>query len=287
MSWLTTVRSLLRNLKRTKTSSPSKVQLEQLHVGTHESDELCGLENIDLVGDFVRNDEHRIETHSMEIILRDARSARFCSECVSSLLVSWITILSRHAVDKLHITRNPKLHIENDIYSGGVSSEMTVSFPHKAESISPFLSVIIRERHRPEALISSAELYSLLAMAAKHSTPLHTDPINVRLLVVYSCWVQVLTAKTTPFHIMSIVEGWEDIVDKMEIHQTPWFNFFHAPGQLRILLSAFETIKLEPYWVTKLRMPLKDIRSNSQPKCLKRNLDNGRELGNKRHKLWR
>ena len=72
---------------------------------THESDELCGLENIDLVGDFVRNDEHRIETHGMEIILRDERSARFCSECVSSLLVSWITILSRHAVDKLHITR--------------------------------------------------------------------------------------------------------------------------------------------------------------------------------------
>ena len=76
-------------------------------------------------------------------------------------------------------------------------------------------------------------------------------------------------------------------MDKMEIHRTPWFNFFHAPGQLRILLSAFETIKLEPYCVTKLRMPLKDIRSNSQPKRLKRKLDNGRELGNKRHKSWR
>jgi hypothetical protein len=75
MSWLTTIRSLLRNLKRTKTSSPSKVQLEQLRVETHESDELCGLENIDLDGDFVRNDGHRIGTHGMEIILRDERSA--------------------------------------------------------------------------------------------------------------------------------------------------------------------------------------------------------------------
>ena len=79
MSRLTTIRSLLRNLKRTKTSSPSKVQLEQLHVEMHESDELCGLENIDLVGDFVRNDEHQIETHGMEVILRDERSARFRS----------------------------------------------------------------------------------------------------------------------------------------------------------------------------------------------------------------
>ena len=70
-----------------------------------ESDELCGLENIDLVGDFVRTDEHRIETQGMEIILGDERSARFSSECTSSLLVSWITILSRHAVDKLDIAR--------------------------------------------------------------------------------------------------------------------------------------------------------------------------------------
>ena len=72
-----------------------------------------------------------------------------------------------------------KLYIKNNMYSGGVSSEMTVSFPHKAESISSFLSVIIRERHRPGALISSAELYSLLAIAVKHSTPLHTDTIYV------------------------------------------------------------------------------------------------------------
>ena len=92
----------------------------------------------------------------------------------------------------------------------------------------------------------------------------------MRLLVVYSCWVQILTAKTTPFYIVSILEGWGDIVDKMEIHQTPWFNFLHASGQLWILLSAFENIKLEPCCVTKLRMPLKGIRSNSQLKRLKR-----------------
>lgn len=89
---------------------------------------------------------------------------------------------------------------------------------------------------------------------------------------------------TTPFYIASILEGWEGIVDKMEIHGTPWFNFLHASGQLRILLSAFEDIKLEPYRVTELRMPLKDMKSNTQGKRSKCKLDNGEELENRRQK---
>jgi hypothetical protein len=43
-------------------------------------------------------------------------------------------------------------------------------------------------------------------------------------------WYKFLTAKTTSFYILSfyivsILEGWEDIMDKTEIHQTLWFSF--------------------------------------------------------------
>jgi hypothetical protein len=70
-----------------------------------ESDKLSGLFNIDTVGDFIGNEERRAETYCMDIILRNAKSARFFSDYVSGLLVSFITDLSQHASDKLQITR--------------------------------------------------------------------------------------------------------------------------------------------------------------------------------------
>jgi len=48
---------------------------------------------------------------------------------------------------------------------------------------------------------------------------------QVRLLIIYSQWGQLVTATTTRSYVTSIVEGWQNIVDKTEICQTPWFNF--------------------------------------------------------------
>lgn len=99
------VRGLLNGLKRSKSSSPNEEQLEQLHVKMCESDKLSGLFNIDTVGDFIGNEERRVETYCMDIILRKAKSAPFFSDYVSALLVSWITDLSQQASDKLQVTR--------------------------------------------------------------------------------------------------------------------------------------------------------------------------------------
>jgi len=54
-----------------------------------------------------------------------------------------------------------------------------MSFSPKAKRNTPFLSIMIRERHRPEPSISSAELYFMFAMAATHCTPLDVEAINV------------------------------------------------------------------------------------------------------------
>jgi hypothetical protein len=65
------------------------------------------------------------------------------------------------------------------------------------------------------------------------------------MLVIYSHWVQVVTAKTTRSYITSIIEGRDDIADLIEISQTPWFNFINVQGQQRILLAALEDIDLQ------------------------------------------
>ena len=185
---------------------------------------------------------------------------------------------------------------------------MNISLPHKEKRICPFMSVTIREKHRPGPLLTSAELYSLLAMAAKHSTPLCTGTINVswgdgvfivfakssqvRLVIVYSCWVQVLIANTTPLYVLSLLEGRQNLVDKIEIHQTPWFNFFHPSSQLQLLLAVFEKLRLDlhkvfkmtPYQGIKSRMPLKDIQSHTESKRPKRKPKIREQLENKKQK---
>lgn len=284
MSWLPTVRSLLRDLERTKTSSPSELQLQQLHVETHENDEQFGLGNIEPIADFISSEDCRAEKRGMEVMLRHSKSARFCSDFISAHMASWIADLLQQAADKLQITRNYKLRIENDTYSRGVYSEMTMSFPREAKRTILFLSIIIRERNRPESSISSAELYFMLAMAATHCTTLDAENINVRLLIVYSFWVQIVAVNTTRSYITSIVKGWKGIADKMEIHQTPWFNFLNADGQLRILLYSFDGIKLEPKKAAKVRVPLQGMKPNVQRKQTKRKLVNEGDSGSKRRK---
>ncbi len=84
--------------------------------------------------------------------------------------------------------RNHNLHIKNDTYSLGVSAELIMShpsadtattFPHNITKATPFSSVLIRERSRPDSSLTTAELYFVLAMAAKHRTLLDIRSINV------------------------------------------------------------------------------------------------------------
>lgn len=65
------------------------------------------------------------------------------------------------------------------------------------------------------------------------------------MFVVYSCWVQVLSATAPLSYIMSILEGRKDIEGSLEISESPWFNL-HSPSSLEQLLSyAFESVTLD------------------------------------------
>ena len=105
MSWQSSVRSLLRDLKRSKASTPSELQLEHLHVEVTESDEDIAWDNIHPVSDIIGNEKGRLSTFFMNLVLRDAETARFCSEYVAAALIEWITDLSRQTAEKIHIRR--------------------------------------------------------------------------------------------------------------------------------------------------------------------------------------
>ncbi len=105
------------------------------------------------------------------------------------------------------------------------------------------------------------------------------------MLVIYSRWVQIFTAKTTQRYVTSVIEGWNEIADQMEIYQTPWFNFTDISGQQQILLFALEWIKLQIPVIKKQRLPLEDVQpSTKNSKLPKRKLDPGGEQSNKRQK---
>ena len=82
------------------------------------------------------------------------------------------------------------------------------------------------------------------------------------MLVVYSRWVRIFGAKTTRSYITSIVEGWENIANQMEIYQTPWFNFMTFISQQYVLLTLFESTRLKS--LVNIRDPLRDIISSKQ-----------------------
>lgn len=105
MSWQSSVRSLLRDLKRSKNSTPSELQSEQLHVEAYESDGEIAWDNIHSVGDIIGGEKGRSLTFFMDLVLRDAKTARFCSEYVSSVLVGWITVLSQQTAERLQVNR--------------------------------------------------------------------------------------------------------------------------------------------------------------------------------------
>ncbi|KAJ8062399.1 hypothetical protein OCU04_008940 [Sclerotinia nivalis] len=276
MSWIKDVRTLLRDLKRSKSASPNEMQLEQLHIETLDIDDQHILDNIEPVWDYLTSDGCLSGVNTMEIILSGTWSALFCSEYVSALLTRGITTLSEQASHGLHSTWNQKFRIENDSYSSGIPAKLTLSLSHKTKRIIPLLSIVIRERNRPEHSLSSAELYIAFAMAAMHCLPDNTETINVRVLIVYSFWVQVVTVTTTPLYITSIIQGSECIVGKMAIYRTRWFNFLDASGRLGIFLSALEDINLE--------LPPEDTNLNTNGKRPQYTLEHVKKLENLRNK---
>ena len=105
------------------------------------------------------------------------------------------------------------------------------------------------------------------------------------MLVVYSRWVRIITAKTTLSYITSIVEGWDNIANQMEIHQTPWLNFTTILGQQCVLLAVFESTRMQSPDV-KARAPLRDMAPSEQNlKLVKRKLPIAENCGNKKKKL--
>lgn len=104
------------------------------------------------------------------------------------------------------------------------------------------------------------------------------------MLVVYSRWVQIFTARTTRLYITSVIQGWNEIVDQMEIYQTSWFNFTDISCQQQILLFALEWIDLQSHSLNNPRALLKEMGpSIRNSKNLKRKYDADEERSHKRH----
>ncbi|KAF4629207.1 hypothetical protein G7Y89_g8939 [Cudoniella acicularis] len=260
--WLTTVRSILRDLRRANTAKPDESQLELLNITIRQTYDLSGLENICIIEEFLNDDPRKEETDCMVVLFRPKMSADFCSKYVSSLLFGWIAEdISQQIVDSVRIKRNPILQIPNDIYSNGVQAEMTALFRQKTKSKHLYISLVIRKERQSDTQITSSELYTLFSTAVKQA--LRQPLVN---------FVEVVTAKTTRLYVTSIVEGWENITNQMEIYQTPWFNFMDVLGQQCVLLAVFEATRMQSPNV-KARVPLRDmVPSEQNSKSSKRKL---------------
>ena len=104
------------------------------------------------------------------------------------------------------------------------------------------------------------------------------------MLVVYSRWVRIITAKTTLSYITSIVEGWDNIANQMEIYQTPWLNFTTILGQQCVLLAVFESTRMQSPYV-KARAPLIDTAPSEQNlKSVKRKLPTAESVAKRRRR---
>ncbi|KAF4613420.1 hypothetical protein G7Y89_g15468 [Cudoniella acicularis] len=290
--WLAVLRVLLRSLKRAQKASPQLAELGQLHVAMHQTYTSAEPQNLSIITDFV--DQKRGSIQSMVLVF-DLQSrlncctADSCSKYVASVLGTWIgdSLLSQ-GTDGINIDRRPIFRIENDSYSRGIQPEVTmVAQPNiSSDGKCLHLSIVIRKERQSGTSITSAELYTLFSMAATQASaqPLRNS-LEVRMLVVYSRWVQIFTARTTRLYVTSVIQGWNEIADQMEIYQTSWFNFTDISCQQQILLFALEWIDLQSHSLTNPRAPLKEMDPSVQnSKNLKRKYDAVEERSHKRRK---
>ena len=106
---------------------------------------------------------------------------------------------------------------------------------------------------------------------------------QIRLLVVYSSWVQALTADAPLSYIQSLFGGSDYIEGSMEICQSPWFDLLSLAGLERILLYAFESVTLSDKKRTS--EIFSKVRQTPQTRPLKRGMDYEPGSMAKRHKV--
>lgn len=107
---------------------------------------------------------------------------------------------------------------------------------------------------------------------------------EVRMLVIYSQWVQVMTARTTSSYVTSIIEGRDEIAGRMEIHQTRWLNFVDIVGQRALLLCTLAGVTL-PRRFQKTRMPSSNMPNAQMRESRKRTLEGGSAFHEKKKRL--
>jgi hypothetical protein len=112
--WLSTVRVLLRDLRRaerhTNIAKPSKSQLELLNVTIRHTHDVSVLENICVINEFLSNDNRRRETDCIVALFRPKMSADFCSKYVASILFRYIVEdISQLFVNSVRIKRSAYL----------------------------------------------------------------------------------------------------------------------------------------------------------------------------------
>ncbi|KAF7898784.1 hypothetical protein EAF00_005230 [Botryotinia globosa] len=258
--WLLTIRSLLRDLKsslqhtRTKIAKPDKSQLEQLNISIKQTYHISDLDNFCAIETFFDTKSCQSDIHIMALLFRsEFLTADFASEYISSLLLAWIEDdMEEQIVDGIRTKWKPVLKFPNDTYSGGIRIDRILTLRQQQSSPSRetplYISFIVRKEHRSDAVITSTELYTLfctMARQMKKQSSSHMETIEVRMIVIYSQWVQIITARSTQAYITSIINGYDNIAGEMQISQTPWFNFLSISGRHCVLLAVFEGIRIQ------------------------------------------
>ncbi|THV43733.1 hypothetical protein BGAL_0992g00010 [Botrytis galanthina] len=309
--WLVTIRSLLRDLKcslqhtRTKIAKPDKSQLEQLNISIQQTYHISGLDNFCTIETFLNTKSRQSDINIMALLFRsEFLTADFASEYVSSLLLAWIEDdMEEQIVDGIRTKWKPVLKFPNDTYTSGIRIERILSFrqqqPSPSRKTPIYISFIVRKEHRSDAVITSLELYTLfctMARQMKKQSSSHLETIEVRMIVIYSRWVQIITAKSTQAYITSIINGCDDISGEMQISQTPWFNFLSSSGRHCVLLAVFEGIGIRSSDVNvkaqtpdlKAKVPRVDFTVKEQLSITrKRKISTTEEYGNGNKKMKR
>jgi hypothetical protein len=177
--------------------------------------------------------------------------------------------------------------MKHDTYSRGTVLDMNIAIPNTNGSICQYVAVVKRNRARLESSPTSAELYSILSLAAMfREQKTHAGDIKVRviadlvsclqanrhqvrLFIVHSCRVQILSATAPLSYIMSILEGTENIEGSLDISESPWFNLVSLPSLEQLLLSAFESTILTKHE----RIPEMFLNRTALPQASKRKME--------------
>lgn len=286
MSWLATARRLLRNWTRSQAATLIETELSDLHIALREGqrDHLLGLHNIGVIRNFILDPKREVPAQLAlaAIVYPSCAPVEYHTRRSSSLLLGFVFDLSKHATTCLHEKRG-EIRIKHDTYSPGALCDMYMRIPNRNNSTSQYIAIVKRTRIRPESLPTTAELYCLLSLAARINEETHAEVIKVRLFIVYSSWVQILSATAPLSYILSMLQRKGHIEGHMEISESPWFNLLSLSGLERILLYAFESTTL----VDHKRVPemFLKLRHFPQSRVPKRKADGLGGGDAKRHKI--